>query len=136
MPDQCVQCHQANSEIDVGLLSVPHPPQRGFQTGLPHMTHRRQSYCLACFREAERRQNLQSLAKLLMTLLPMMWFVLGGIFIYSGLYASPAVAPPEIHIFYFGTSLAAFYAIPACICNLVKKRLDPARDEASEAIPV
>lgn len=133
MPDRCVQCQQANAEVDIGLLRVMHPA-KGIPTGLPQMTHSRQQYCLAYYRQAERRQNLQSLAKLSMTLLPMMWFLFGGIFIYSGLYASPATAPLEVHIFYFGTSLAAFYAIPACIYKLVK-RLDPIPDEASTALP-
>ncbi len=132
MPDRCVQCHQAYPEVDIGLLRVMHPA-KGLQTGLPQMTHSRQQYCLACYRQAERRQNLLSLAKLLMALLPMMWFLFGGIFIYSGLYASPATAPIEVHMFYFGPSLAAFYAIPACIVKIVK-RLDP-MPETPAALP-
>ncbi len=131
--DRCVQCHQATAEVDIGLLRIMHPA-KGLQTGLPHMTHSRQQYCLACYRQAERRQNLQSLAKLWMTLLPMTWFVCGGFFIYSGLYSSPANAPMEVHIFYFGTSLTAFYAIPACIYN-VMKRLDPMPEKTPASLP-
>ncbi len=133
MPDRCVQCHQAYAEVNIGLLRVMHPA-KGLQTGLPQMIHSRQPYCLACYRQAERRQNWQSLAKLLMALLPMMWFLMGGIFIYSGLYANPATAPTEVHIFYFGTSLAAFYAIPTCIVRLIR-RLDPIPDETPRSLP-
>jgi len=67
-----------------------------------------------------------------MTLLPMVWFLFSGVLIYGSLYADPATAPMEAHLFFFGMSLAAFYAIPATIYRRFK-RLDPMPEPCAAA---
>jgi len=54
--------------------------------------------------------------------------------LYVGLYPNPATAPVEVHLFFFGTTLAAFYAIPATI-DRCYKRLDPL-PETTETLSV
>lgn len=122
-PKRCIQCHQADSEIDIGVLHIQHPAS-SFNAEAPKWTLSQQQYCNACYRRAEQDQHQRELAKLWMALLPMGWMVFSGAFIYSCLCPNPGVAPLEAHLFFFGTSLAAFYAIPATIYRRFK-RLDP-----------
>ncbi len=132
MPDHCVQCHQAHPEVDIGVLSVNHSASR-LGSKAPQMTLSRRQYCGACYRRAEQEQHQQELAKLWMALLPTGWFLFSGALIYGSLYPSPATAPIEAHLFFFGTSLATFYAIPATIYRRFK-RLNPT-PETSSTIP-
>ncbi len=118
-PKRCIQCHQADSEIDIGVLHIQHPAS-SFNAEAPKWTLSQQQYCNACYRRAEQDQHQRELAKLWMALLPMGWMVFSGAFIYSCLYPNPGVAPLEAHLFFFGTSLAAFYAIPATIYRRFK----------------
>ncbi|ETX02579.1 MAG: hypothetical protein ETSY1_03060 [Candidatus Entotheonella factor] len=130
--DLCVQCHQARAEVDISLLRIQHPASP-FGPEAPQWTLSRQHYCAACYRQAEHDQNQRELAKLLMALLPMVWLGFSGALIYGCLYPSPATAPVEAHLFFFGTSLAAFYAIPATIYRRFRHR-HPA-PEAPDAGP-
>ncbi|WP_143308365.1 hypothetical protein [Candidatus Entotheonella palauensis] len=123
MPDRCIQCHQAQPEVDIGVLHIRHSASPlGSET--PPWSLSRQHYCAACYRHAEQDQHRQQLAKLWMALLPMGWFLVSGTLIYGILYPDPATAPIEAHLFFFGTLLAAFYAIPATIYHRFK-RLNP-----------
>lgn len=121
-PDHCVHCHQAHPEVHIGVLSMQHPASP-FGSAAPQWTLSQQPYCAACYRRAERAQHQRELAKLWMALLPMGWLLLSGALIYGCLYPDPATAPIEAHLFFFGTALAAFYAIPATIYRRFK-RLD------------
>lgn len=138
-PDRCVQCHQAHPEVDIGVLSIQHPASP-FGPEAPQWTLSQQHYCGTCYRRAEQDQNWQQLTKLWMTLLPMGWFLFSGVLIYGSLYSDPATAPIEAHLFFFGMSLAAFYAIPATIYRRFK-RLNPmpepfaAADAGLEVVP-
>ena len=130
MPDRCVQCHQAQADIDVGLLHIQHLSS---PFGAEPWTMSRQQYCHTCYRQVEREQHRRELAKLWMALLPMMWFLVGGLLLYSGLYSDPATTPVEVHLFFLGTTLAAFYAVPVTIYRHYKL-LDYAT-KTSKAIP-
>lgn len=132
MPDRCVQCHQAHPEVDIGLLRIQYPAS-SLGSGAPQWTLSQQQYCHACYRQASQDQHRRELAKLWMALLPMMWFLVSGALLYSGLYPDPAIAPVEVHLFFLGTTLAAFYAIPATIYRRFK-RLDPV-PKPTEAVP-
>ncbi len=132
MPDRCVQCNQAYPEVDIGLLRIQSPAS-SFGSEAPQWTLNREQYCATCYRQAERHQHRRELAKLWMVLLPMVWFLLSGTLIYGSFYPNPATAPAEVHLFFFGTTLAAFYAIPATIYRMFKRLDSP--PETSDAVP-
>ncbi len=129
---RCSQCHQDQPEVDIGVLRVQHPASP-FAAEAPTWTLSQQPYCATCYRQAERYQHQRELAKLWMALLPMGWFGLSGALLYGILYTDPATAPMEVHLFFFGTTLAAFYAIPATIYRRFK-RLDPTSETSGATL--
>ena len=120
MSSSCLLCHQHSPDVHVDLLRVTRPPL-GSREGALSWTYDRRHYCKSCYRKAVQAQAVQQLVKLAMVLLPMAWFMFGGVLLYGVLFSNPATMPIETHLLFAVSSLAGFVLIPYWISELIKQ---------------
>ena len=120
MSSSCLLCHQPTPDVHVDLLRVTRPPL-GSREGAWRWTYDRHHYCQSCYGKAVRAQTVQQLVKLLIVLLPMAWFMFGGVLLYGVLFSDPATMPLETHLLFAVSSLAGFVLIPYWISEVVKQ---------------
>jgi hypothetical protein len=118
----CLLCHQPRPDVHVDLLRVMRPPL-GSREGAWRWTYDRHHYCQSCYRKAVRAQTVQQLVTFFMILLPMAWFMFGGVLLYGVVCSNPATMPLETHLLFAVSSLAGFVLIPYWISKLVKQPL-------------
>ena len=116
----CLMCHQHRPDVHVDLLRVMRPPL-GSREGAWRWSYDRHHYCQSCYRKAVRAQTVQQLVKFFMVLLPMAWFMFGGVLLYGVVFSNPATMPLETHLLFAVSSLAGFVLIPYGISELIKQ---------------